>query len=152
MRFVLGRPAKGCDPCWYVRLDCREAEVFVAAILRDNSANFARDPHKGAISAICAIASMQLAMQIDLGFHDRHGYYVGRKGGMCPKLFEIIEEREIDTWPDGPRIETFRWPNGKHYYAKVDGTDVEYKGQTKWNTHEAAQSAAEAFVKYKGAR
>lgn len=150
MKFVLGKSCKSANACWYLVLDCRDAEEAVVSILRANSARFAIDAHESDIFATLALTSMLLAVQIDSGTHDRGGYYVNRNGDMCSSLVEVLEERDVDTWPDVEKITTFRWPYGKHYYVKVDGVNLEWEGKTKWNTHKAAREAAEAFIKFSG--
>lgn len=146
MRFVLGKPHKLVKPGWYLVLDSREAEEQVANTLRKNSKNFALDPHKSYFTNLLALVSMRLAMEIDCGLHDRMGYYVNREGGMCPQLYKITEERDCDNWPDVPRISISRWPNGKHFYVKVDDIDIEWNRRRKWCTERAAQKAAESFI------
>lgn len=152
MKFVLGKPHKLVGPCWYLVIDCRDAEKYVASIIRHNAMKFAKDPHKGDITAVLALKSMVMAMQFDLGCHDRDGWYVGRRGGMCPNLVEIIKEVESDNWPETERISITKWPGGKHYYARVDEQDVEWGGLNKWSTNEAAREAAVKFMEKKDSK
>jgi len=57
--------------------------------------------------------------------------------GMYANMFGIdFEEKKI-------RIS--QWPNGKHYYAKYDGVDVEIDGVIKWKTYKDAYKAAIEF-------
>jgi hypothetical protein len=51
-------------------------------------------------------------------------------------------------WPDNDSIELFKWPNCKHWYAKVGDTEVKWEGNVKWNTEDAARTAAELFKKH----
>jgi len=44
-------------------------------------------------------------------------------------------------------ISIFKWPGGKHFYAKVNGFDVVVDDKQKWNTESAAKKAAEKFMK-----
>lgn len=152
MKFVLGKPHKLVEACWYLVVDCRDAEMYVASILRNNSMRFATDPHRGDLNAHLATISMQRAMLFDFGMHERNGWFVGRMGGMCPNLVEVLKEVESESWPEAQRISISRWPNGKHYYAKVDEQDVVWEGLNKWGTERAAQKAAEAFMVAKDKR
>jgi len=43
-------------------------------------------------------------------------------------------------------ISIFKWPGGKHFYAKVNGFDVVVNEVGKWNTESAAKKAAEKFM------
>lgn len=147
MKFVFGKPHKLVEPGWYLVLDSRDAEERVALILTNNAKRFVSDPHGGEISAHLALITTRLAMEIYCGLHDRLGFYVGRSGGMCPNLVEIIEEREGNEWPDKPRVSIGKWPNGKQYYARVDDIDLEWRGSNKWNTESAAQKAADEYIK-----
>ncbi len=47
-----------------------------------------------------------------------------------------------------PKITLHQWPLGNHWYAKVDGVDVEVDGQSKWNTQTAAYDAAKRFNEF----
>jgi len=160
MRFVLGRPVKGVkghkitekDFCWYVCLDCEDADLLVAGILNARAKQFLNDPHgKGEFSThVAMVAASGLALQMETGMHKRRGYYANRSGGMCPNLYEIIEDVEADDWPCEAKVEISKWMNGTHYYVKVNGSDFEWKGKYKWNTREAAENAVEAWKKSEG--
>ncbi len=144
--FVYGKAHQLVEPAWYLLLAGRKEQDMVSTILRDNCSRFVRDPHRGQVSAISAFASMQVAMEVDFGCSNRMGCYVNKNGGMCPQLAEIIKTVEAETWPDMDRITVDRWPNAKHYYARVDGIDVVWDGQSKWNTYKSAHAAAERFM------
>lgn len=71
----------------------------------------------------------------------------------CGHPTQLVKRGFIDNvgWPkdkkDEPKINLSRWPNGKHWYATVNGMDVkEDNGQRKWNTPEAAERAAKKFA------
>ena len=66
--------------------------------------------------------------------------------------YEITETKVMDklSYPaySVEDIKIIRWPNGKHYYAKIGNIDVVDKyGKCKWNTSAMAQKKAEEFVK-----
>ena len=147
--FVYGKAHKLVGPAWYLILSGRKEQDMVATILRDNCARFCRDPHYGPESAMKAFASMQMAMEVDLGFTNRMGFHVNKNGGMCSKLAEVIKTVEVDTWPELERITISQWPGAKHFYVRVDGGDVIWKGQSKWNTHKAAERAGIAYMAQK---
>lgn len=76
---------------------------------------------------------------------------INTKGGYFPikpsDQIEIISSNEIKKFTTKD-IKISRWPNGKHFYAKVGNIDVvDSGGNVKWNTHYAAQMAAERFMK-----
>jgi hypothetical protein len=146
MKFVKGSSFKGCKPTWYLVLDGKDAEQFTASILRGNGERFLRDPHGDRSSVIAAQASMKLAMMLDLGLHDRTGYFVNRRGGMCHTLYGIVERKTSSMWPEKTEIAITRWPGGVHFYVKVDGQDVEWRGQNKWTTESAARDAANHYL------
>jgi hypothetical protein len=57
-----------------------------------------------------------------------------------------------EGWPkkdNKPNIKLFRWPDGKHWYASIDGKDVSENGRVKWNTAQQAEDAALRFAKRK---
>jgi len=79
---------------------------------------------------------------------------VNSVGGMyCPKWVEqeILDTIESDEliFPEEERIKVSQWVEGKHWYAKVDKTTVEWKGRTKWDTREQALECALKFQKKK---
>jgi hypothetical protein len=145
MRFVKGCPHKGSKSCWYVVLDCREAELFVAKLLAGRSLELLRDPHRDITSVMAAQAGTALSLDLTSGVHDRKGFYVGRSGGMAPTLHKILEERERDDWPDAPRVRISRWPGGSHFYVTIDGRDFEWNGQNKWPTASSAEEAVQEW-------
>ena len=61
---------------------------------------------------------------------------------------EILETKTSKNlvWPSSGKISITKWPEGKHWYAKVDNTDVvDADGNQKWNTKKEAQKQAEIF-------
>jgi hypothetical protein len=44
-------------------------------------------------------------------------------------------------------IRIIKWPDGKHFYAKVGNADVVVDGKQKWDSKYAAQKAAERFLR-----
>ncbi len=147
--FVFGRAHKLVEPAWYLILSGRKEQDMVATILRDNYVRFCRDPHRGEASVIAAIASMQIAMEVDVGFTNRKGFYVNKNGGMYPELVEVIKKVEADTWPEMERVTISQWPGAKHFYVRVDGIDVVWNGQSKWNTRKAAERVGMAYMTWR---
>lgn len=86
--------------------------------------------------------------------------YCNPVGGFYPSdavPHTILETVETDTFkfPEilndensynlKPRI--IQWPNGTHYYAKIGMEDVvDERGNQKWDTREAAENAAKAYL------
>lgn len=67
--------------------------------------------------------------------------------GHCGHPLELVKRGFIDGkgWPDRKedRIKLFKWPDGSHWYATIDGIDVQDEdGNVKWNTQQAALQAA----------
>jgi hypothetical protein len=71
-------------------------------------------------------------------------------------MFEIIEEKykEGAGFPDMfhltkseaiKKCKISKWPEGKHFYISLDGIEVIWKGQNKWNTEKAATEAMKAY-------
>lgn len=70
--------------------------------------------------------------------------------GHCGHPTQLISRGFVDGigWErSGPKIKTFRWPDGNHYYATVDGKDVvDEWGEQKWNSEAEAVAAAKMFI------
>lgn len=67
--------------------------------------------------------------------------------GHCCHPIELVKRGFIDGigWPSHRegRIKLFKWPDGCHWYASIDGNDVQDEnGNVKWNTQEQAMNAA----------
>jgi len=81
---------------------------------------------------------------------EKEPIYINHNGGWCTKLKEHgdpIRQVNLYPWPERePKITISRWPNGRHYYARVDGEDVVIDGRMKWDTYGAAEKAAERWM------
>jgi hypothetical protein len=74
--------------------------------------------------------------------------------GHCGHPLELVKRGFIDGegWPKEKtienRIKLFRWFEGKHWYAKIDGEIdvVDKRGNQKWNTSEQAMKEAKEFI------
>lgn len=72
---------------------------------------------------------------------------------MSPSLFKILKTKESDVLDmpfelyDETDIKITRWPDGSHYYAKIDSIDVVVKGDVKWNTYDEAEKHAKEYMK-----
>lgn len=75
---------------------------------------------------------------------------VNENGGFFPargmRLLETIEQESL-RWPDINKVRIYKWPCGRHWYAKVGEFDVVVDGEGKWNTKEAAERAVIKFKK-----
>lgn len=75
--------------------------------------------------------------------------------GHCCHPIELVRRGFIDGkgWPSEksrPDIKLFRWPDGSHWYATVDGVDVvDEMGNQKWNTQQIAMEAANRYIERK---
>jgi hypothetical protein len=80
--------------------------------------------------------------------------------GHCCHPLELVKRGFIDGhgWPKAKpataldRVEYFKWQDGNHWYARVDGRDVVVNGAVKWNTREQAQEAARKFMTSEGTK
>ena len=79
--------------------------------------------------------------------------YVNRNGGYFPCKGDIeeceVEQSKVLSFPtvrDEDDIRIIKWPQGKHWYAKIGDTDVVVDGEQKWNTKAAAKAAAKKFL------
>ena len=73
--------------------------------------------------------------------------------GHCGHPIELLKRGFIDGkgWPEktGPDIKLFKWPDGNHWYAYVNGKEVIENGRQKWNTAKQAEEAANrVFLKW----
>jgi len=74
--------------------------------------------------------------------------------GDCGHPLELVRRGFVNGvgWPKElrqPKIALFKWPDGNHWYATVDGIDVTDGGAVKWNTQQEAISAANSFIQRK---
>lgn len=75
--------------------------------------------------------------------------YIKHTGGyssdtIYSDLYEVLEEKASEKliWPKSGVVEIKQWPQGKHWYAKVDGVEVVINGISKWNSWGEANDAA----------
>ncbi len=148
MKFVLGTPIENGENSWYLVLSGARARQHVSDLLHNIARSMLHSPHFNETLAKIIKTTQHLAFQIE--FHkEREGWFVNRKGGMCDSLVHIEEERESDEWPGEHKIQISKWPGGTHYFALVDGIDVEIDGKYKWNSVKQAEKAVEKFLKSK---
>ena len=150
MKFVKGKPFKGCEKCyWYLYIDDSfETYKFISNIISNRMGNIILNPHiKADDVSYYTLRNAVTKTQIDILMGERNSYYMNPNGGMCPNLYDIEDEIEAGYWPETERIKIIKWQGGSHYYAKVDGMDVtDDKGNQKWNTREYAKEVAEKFM------
>jgi len=82
-------------------------------------------------------------------------FVVNSNGGMFPldgkcEILETVESEKL-VWPFGrlkteDRIKITQWPNGTHWYARVDGEDVVMDNEQKWNTYKEAYDKAIQYI------
>ena len=62
--------------------------------------------------------------------------------------YEILEEQCSDKliWPKSGVVSIKKFPQGRHWYATVDGIEVVVDGIRKWNTYSGAQAAVSKFT------
>lgn len=69
--------------------------------------------------------------------------------GHCGHPVELVKCGFVDGkgWPEATKsdIKLFKWPDGNHWYASVDGVEVIENGIQKWNTPQQAEDAAKRF-------
>lgn len=73
-----------------------------------------------------------------------NGAYFGHMADLA-----VTDERELDKWilPANNVISVQQWPNGKHWYATVDGERVTQGSLDKWTSKTTAEWAAKDFIK-----
>jgi hypothetical protein len=105
------------------------------------------------ISSLSQFLSEKIFMEKLKKVFEGHTLYINKVGGYMPFLGEDFEIRseatlEVFKFPEYTKqdINITRWPNGKHYYAKVGHMDVTVNGESKWNDAETAHKKAEEFL------
>jgi len=79
--------------------------------------------------------------------------YINKAGGYSPecKSFEEIDfvKKDECIFPECTEndIKILQWDGGKHWYAKLGGTDVVVDGKQKWKTYDQAKNSAIEFLK-----
>jgi len=70
--------------------------------------------------------------------------------GHCGHPIELVKRGYIDGlgWPKDrkPKVNLFKWPDGNHWYASVDGETVTENGSDKWNSAQEAEDAAKRWI------
>lgn len=72
--------------------------------------------------------------------------------GHCGHPLELVKRGFVDGhgWKVKTmeeRIKLFKWPDGNHWYATIDGMDVVDERQNqKWNTPEKAMTESKKFI------
>ncbi len=76
--------------------------------------------------------------------------FINSDGGfmMWHKNLEEIESIDCDTFPQYSikEVRVSKWPEGKHWYATINGTSIIFEGRNKWNTEKAAWDAAKKWL------
>ena len=73
-----------------------------------------------------------------------------RRNGVSTPFGEgmVVEDTIIKDeliYPQEETIKIIKWPNGKHYYAKINDIDVIVDGKQSWNTKKEAENKAIIF-------
>jgi hypothetical protein len=79
-------------------------------------------------------------------FVNTNGGYFSFQEGMILADTRMVDAYVLPTI-DKPTIVVSRWPNGTHWYARVDGQDVELDGSRKWLSERGAHEAAVEWLK-----
>lgn len=78
---------------------------------------------------------------------------INTNGGCMPwtSSFEELESMISERFPQYTLsdVKVSKWPEGKHFYATVDGTSIEVNGNKKWNSEHDAMTAAKKWLKDK---
>jgi hypothetical protein len=105
------------------------------------------------ISSLSQYLSEKIFMRKLQMIFEGHTLYINKVGGFMPFLGEDYEVRsevtsEVFKFPEYTKqdINVTRWPNGKHYYAKVGHMDVVIDGMDKWCDVDTAHKMAEEFL------
>jgi hypothetical protein len=82
-------------------------------------------------------------------FVNSNGAYFSLVEGM-----KVSGTKEVDAYvlptDTAPKVVVSRWPGGTHWYARVDGQDVQLQGINKWLTESGAQAAVYEWLLEKG--
>jgi len=87
----------------------------------------------------------------------KHGHvYIHHNGSYFAHMqgLELLETHMVKGFelPECNKIEVTQWPRGIHYYAKVDGVEVNVRGENKWLSKFSAEQAAKEWIKQKAGR
>lgn len=81
-------------------------------------------------------------------FVNSHGGYFALIDGIVVKATREVKDYVLPQ--NEGNITIAKWPGGTHWYARVDGTDIEMHGQTKWLSEIGAKNAAIAWCEERG--
>jgi|ERR1700677_1606161 len=112
-------------------------------------AETAKDNPRSLVEIASEVGDKLLRGMTSLLFDKGH-IYVNKNGGyfaLVPGMEEVTTETVEEFVLPGQKIEIKQWPNGKHFYAYVGGTSVEYNGSNKWSTWAVAKLNAERWAK-----
>jgi len=63
---------------------------------------------------------------------------------------KVTQSRKIDLWAlPSAKLTISKWPNGKHYYARLGDAEVVVYGKEKWDTYAEAEAAGKKFMRSK---
>lgn len=88
-------------------------------------------------------------------FYNAKGYlFINENGSITPiDDYKVLEEQKSQhlVWPGQKLTEKdiriIRWPQGKHFYAKIGSVEVkDADGNIKWNTEKEADRQAHKFL------
>lgn len=86
-------------------------------------------------------------------FAHRNGTPIVPPGHECHPI-ELVKRGYVDGkgWPKPvsdatmARVRYFRWPDGEHFYASIDGIDITDGARVKFNSQPEAEAAARKFI------
>jgi len=105
----------------------------------------------------CFLISDKLLGSYSHYFFDQGMIFITEEGAIRPLVgmeYEVLKtsENNVLVWPSEKYtksdINVFRWPGGKHYYAKVGNVEViSLDGQSKWSDVKEAERQASLFLR-----
>jgi len=166
MKFVFAKSHPLVEPDWWMVLDSEASRTQAEDRMMRSTAREHLEPlvchdmrgsSKATLPALrLDIISKAMAQHtMAMAFGQRDGWYANRMGGCCPSMHQIFKTVESSRWPSTKSNEELfntasfsKWTGGKHWFVRlIDGTDVEWDGQLKWDTREEAEQATRQFLK-----
>lgn len=115
-----------------------------------------RDQTNVRIAARLAWEEKELGGIEHVQFAYRNGTPIVPPGDCCHPV-ELVKRGYIDGqgWPAKPkdtlgRVNYFKWPDGAHWYASIDGVDITDGRKVKFDSQPEAERAAKRFIEAQG--
>lgn len=116
--------------CFAATISQKEGKSFVESLAR-----FFDKAAQGRFTLMKKYGTLYIQKTCGYFFHDDY--------------IKITAEKKVNdiVWPEGGEVRYMKWPNGKHWYAKIGDLDVKVDGQMKWDTKQEAEEAVKKFVR-----